>query len=135
MKKNKNNTHLVCVILACLKNKKMANVPFNLVAAVGFEPTTLRVWTARYNQLSYAAIKLVVPRGIEPLTPPWKGDVLTSWPWDQNKMVAGAGFEPATFGLWARRASELLHPATNNLKIKAIIFYLIMHPLSMVLLI
>ena len=25
--------------------------------------------------------------------------------------IAGAGFEPATFGLWARRASRLLHPA------------------------
>ena len=25
--------------------------------------------------------------------------------------IAGAGFEPATFGLWARRATELLHPA------------------------
>ena len=28
-----------------------------------------------------------------------------------NLLVAGAGFEPATFGLWARRATELLHPA------------------------
>ena len=26
-------------------------------------------------------------------------------------MVAGAGFEPTTFGLWARRATRLLHPA------------------------
>ena len=25
--------------------------------------------------------------------------------------IAGAGFEPTTFGLWARRASRLLHPA------------------------
>ena len=25
--------------------------------------------------------------------------------------VAGTGFEPMTFGLWARRASRLLHPA------------------------
>ena len=25
--------------------------------------------------------------------------------------VAGVGFEPTTFGLWARRASRLLHPA------------------------
>ena len=29
-------------------------------------------------------------------------------------MVAGAGFEPTTFGLWARRATELLYPATYN---------------------
>ena len=27
------------------------------------------------------------------------------------KAVAGIGFEPMTFGLWARRASRLLHPA------------------------
>ena len=26
-------------------------------------------------------------------------------------LVAGAGFEPATFGLWARRAAWLLYPA------------------------
>ena len=31
-------------------------------------------------------------------------------------MVAGAGFEPTTFGLWAQRATELLHPAINNNK-------------------
>ena len=28
------------------------------------------------------------------------------------KLVAGAGFEPTTFGLWARRATKLLHPAS-----------------------
>ena len=27
--------------------------------------------------------------------------------------IAGAGFEPTTFGLWARRATELLHPALS----------------------
>ena len=31
-------------------------------------------------------------------------------------MVAGVGFEPTTFGLWARRASGLLYPATFCLK-------------------
>ena len=36
--------------------KKATYAPFFLVAAVGFEPTTYRVWTDRYNQLSYAAI-------------------------------------------------------------------------------
>ena len=29
----------------------------------------------------------------------------------RHKKIAGAGFEPTTFGLWARRASRLLHPA------------------------
>ena len=31
-------------------------------------------------------------------------------------LVAGAGFEPTTFGLWARRATRLLHPAILNYK-------------------
>ena len=33
-------------------------------------------------------------------------------------MVAEAGLEPTTFGLWARRATKLLHPAIdfNNYK-------------------
>jgi hypothetical protein len=28
--------------------------------------------------------------------------------------IAGAGFEPATSGLWARRATRLLYPAANH---------------------
>ena len=28
--------------------------------------------------------------------------------------IAGAGFEPTPFGLWARRAPRLLHPAIIN---------------------
>ena len=32
--------------------------------------------------------------------------------------VAGIGFEPMTFGLWARRASRLLHPAINVIFLK-----------------
>ena len=31
-----------------------------MVAAIGFEPMTCRVWTGRYNQLSYAAIQFVL---------------------------------------------------------------------------
>ena len=31
----------------------------------------------------------------------------------QRKLVAGTGFEPATFGLWAQRATGLLHPASK----------------------
>ena len=30
-------------------------------------------------------------------------------------LVAEAGFEPTTFGLWARRATRLLHPASTDL--------------------
>ena len=36
-------------------------------------------------------------------------------PLHHGTMVAGAGFEPTTFGLWAQRATELLHPAIINI--------------------
>ena len=32
-------------------------------------------------------------------------------------LVAGTGFEPVTFGLWARRAAKLLHPAIDTTNI------------------
>ena len=32
----------------------------------------------------------------------------------ETKLVAGRGFEPLAFGLWARRATKLLHPAIYN---------------------
>ena len=38
-----------------------------------------------------------------------------NWHDQTIKMVAGAGFEPTTFGLWARRATRLLHPASTDL--------------------
>ena len=73
-------------------------------------------------------------RGFEPRTTWLKVNCSTNWdntPYAQNRnrtsdtrifspllyqlsylgKIAGAGFEPATFGLWARRASRLLHPA------------------------
>ena len=31
-----------------------------------------------------------------------------------KKLVAGTGFEPATFWLWAKRATKLLYPATKT---------------------
>jgi hypothetical protein len=55
---------------------------------------------------------LVTLPGIEPGIPPWKGGVLTAWPQGQYFLVAGEGFEPPAFGLWARRATRLLHPAS-----------------------
>ena len=39
----------------------------------------------------------------------WQADVITATLRDH--MVAGDGFEPTTSGLWARRATKLLHPA------------------------
>ena len=40
----------------------------------------------------------------------WQADVITATPRD-HFLVAGDGFEPTTFGLWAQRATKLLYPA------------------------
>ena len=62
-----------------------------------------------------------MPRaGIEPATRGFSVLCSTDWAiWANNNYywivrVAGTGFEPMTFGLWARRASRLLHPALLN---------------------
>ena len=39
----------------------------------------------------------------------------------KNQMVAGAGLEPTTSGLWARRATKLLHPALYDKNLKVMI--------------
>ena len=44
----------------------------------------------------------------------WQADVITATPRDQN-MVAEARFELTTFGLWAQRATRLLHSAILNI--------------------
>ena len=57
--------------------------------------------------------------GIEPETRGFSVLCSTNWAnWAQmlSHWVAGIGFEPMTFGLWARRASRLLHPAIINKK-------------------
>ena len=82
-------------------------------------------------------------RGFEPRTTWLKVKCSTNWantPYAQNRNrtsdtrifspllyqlsylgeIAGAGFEPATFGLWARRASRLLHPAIELTSLKVI---------------
>ena len=82
-------------------------------------------------------------RGFEPRTTWLKVKCSTNWaniPYAQNRnrtsdtrifspllyqlsylgKIAGAGFEPATFGLWARRASRLLHPAIELTSLKVI---------------
>ena len=38
----------------------------------------------------------VTPTGIEPVLPPWKGDVLTAWPWGLIRLAPRVGLEPTT---------------------------------------
>ena len=45
---------------------------------VRIERTTY--WLQVSCSTSWAKVALVTPTGIEPMSPPWKGDVLTAWP-------------------------------------------------------
>ena len=81
----------------------------------GFEPRT--TWLKVKCSTNWANIPLCIPSfylempssGIEPETRGFS--VLCSTNWANWAWIAGAGFEPTTSGLWARRASRLLHPA------------------------
>ena len=61
------------------------------------------------SQLSYASknLKMVTPRGIEPLLPPWKGGVLTAWP-RGHKMELHVGVEPTT--CWLQVSCSAIEP-------------------------
>ena len=50
-------------------------------------------------------------RDSNPRSSAWQADVLTSCTMRPIFLVAGRGFEPLTSGLWAQRATKLLHPA------------------------
>ena len=83
----------------------------NMVAAVRFEPTTCRVWTGRYNQLSYAAIcSLFYKR-------------------KRKNWLRRRDLNHTTFGLWARRATNCSTPRRFNARL----FYMKFDFLSTVL--
>ena len=79
-----------------------------MVAPNGIEPSTQGFSVLCYYRLSYRA-KWRSRRELNPRSSAWQADVITATPRDH--LVAGGGFEPPTFGLWARRATELLYPA------------------------
>ena len=55
--------------------------------------------------LNYASLQ-VTPTGIEPVLPPWKGDVLTAWPRSLIfKKTPRVGLEPTTSRLTAVRST------------------------------
>ena len=58
-------------------------------------------YTTGPNSYSQFKIQMVTRTGFEPVLPPWKGGVLTTWPTGQ-KMAPQAGLEPATLWLTVR---------------------------------
>ena len=73
-------------------------------------------------QLSYWTI-MAVPTGIEPAISCVTGRRVNRYT-TGPLVIAGGGFEPPTFGLWARRATELLHPALILFKTTFLIYHL-----------
>ena len=102
--------------LRCLTLKNASLKEAFLMRHRGFEPRT--TWLKVKCSTNWANIPLCIPSnylempssGIEPETRGFS--VLCSTNWANWAWIAEAGFEPATFGLWARRASRLLHPAS-----------------------
>ena len=96
--------------------KKPRNITFLRPSRRGAD----RIWTGGYwccRPLPYHLatapylIKMT-PTGIEPVLPPWKGDVLTAWPWSRvlsplgvsnvsDKKTPRVGLEPTTTRLTA----------------------------------
>ena len=70
-------------------------------------------WNIIYYRASFIFSKKAIKKCPEPESNQWHEDFQSSaLPTElSGHWVAGTGFEPMTFGLWARRASRLLHPA------------------------
>ena len=84
------------------------NYIFKMVASVGIEPTTPRfsvLCSANWAMKPQWRFR----RELNPRSLAWQASVITATP--RNRLVAGDGFEPPTFGLWAQRATRLLYPA------------------------
>ena len=76
----------------------------------GNRTSDTRIFSPLLYRLSYEAKKIMaVPTGFEPAIFCVTGR--RDRPLHHGTMVAGAGSEPTTSGLWAQRATGLLHPA------------------------
>ena len=78
---------------------------------IGLEPITCWLQiscSANWATSAHSLISLsrVTPTGIEPVLPPWKGDVLTAWPWSQLFKTPQVGLEPTTLRLTAECSTD-----------------------------
>ena len=88
-----------------------ANGPQKGKPMIGLEPITCWLQiscSANWATSAHSLISLsrVTPTGIEPVLPPWKGDVLTAWPWSQLFKTPQVGLEPTTLRLTAECSTD-----------------------------
>ena len=74
------------------------NKPMN-----GLEPLTCWLQISCSANWATSALYWVTPTGFEPMLPPWKGGVLTTWPRSQTPRV---GLEPTTARLTAACSTD-----------------------------
>ena len=96
-----------------LQRKKEPHFCDSLEARTGFEPV-IRVLQTHALPLGYRA--MVTPTRFELVLPPWKGDVLTAWPWGLILLYAfyfvitrktpRVGLEPTTARLTAACSTD-----------------------------
>ena len=87
-----------------------------MVASAGIEPAT-RGFSVLCSTDWAMKPQMAVPTGFEPaiFCVTGRRDRPLHYGTIKHKLVAGDGFDPTTSGLWARRATRLLHPAINNI--------------------
>ena len=86
---------------------------FQIVRHRGFEPRTtwLKVkCSTNWANIPYFSFECPVPESNQRHEDFQSSALPTEL---TRHKIAGVGFEPTTFGLWARRASRLLHPAIS----------------------
>ena len=81
-----------------------------MVAPAGIEPATQGFSVPCSTDWAMKPKIMAVSTGLEPAIFCVTGRRVNQLH-HETKLVAGEGFEPSTFGLWAQRATELLHPA------------------------
>jgi hypothetical protein len=70
------------------------------------------VWNCALCIVICALVFMVTPPGLEPGLPPWKGGVLTAWPWGLVLVDLG-GLEPPTSRLSGVRSNQLSYRSIN----------------------
>ena len=96
-----------------LKKSHFWLVSIFLVAPAGIEPATQGFSVLCSTDWAMKPSWRFV-RDLNPWSLAWQASVID--PYTNEPLVAGVGFEPTTFGLWARRATKLL-PSRDILKI------------------